>query len=171
MGIHVFFSNLLETLAEKLDRVLNSEHQDKANIFEAPLVIIPNTNLAKWIKLQLAKKSGIVMNIDFQYLESGLWSLLELLDPSDKKAAFLELTLRQMIVLHVLGNIKNDQADFKPVIDYLQNYSDQKQPDYSKRIWQLSEKLAFLFQEYEFHRLEMIRGWLKDVPATNTMEL
>ena len=171
MAIHVFFSNLLETLVEKLDTVLNFEHQDKANIFKAPLVIIPNTNLAKWIKLQLAKKSGIVLNIDFQYLESGLWSLLELLDPNDKKAAFLELTLRQMIVLHVLGNIKNDQADFKPVIDYLQNYSDQKQPDYSKRLWQLSEKLAVLFQEYEFHRLEMIRGWLKDVPATYAMEL
>jgi hypothetical protein len=73
-------------------------------------------------QIATCKKSGIVMNIDFQYLESGLWSLLELLDPNDKKAVFFKLTLRQMMVLHVLGNIKNDQTDFKPVIDYLQNY-------------------------------------------------
>jgi exonuclease V gamma subunit len=114
MGIEVFFSNLLETLVEELDAVLNSEYQYKENIFKAPLVIIPNANIAKWIKLQLARKSGIVMNIDFQYLESGLWSLLELLDPNDKKAVFLKLTLRQMLVLHVLENIKNEQTVLNP---------------------------------------------------------
>jgi exodeoxyribonuclease V gamma subunit len=171
MGIELFFSNLLETLVEQLDTVLHSEYQDKENIFKAPLVIIPNANIAKWIKLQLARKNGIVMNLDFQYLESGLWSLLESLDPNDKKAVFLKLTLRQMLILHVLGNINNDQADFKPVIDYFKNAGNQKQPDYSKRLWQLSEKLAFLFQEYEFNRLEMIQGWLKDVTAANAMEL
>jgi exodeoxyribonuclease V gamma subunit len=171
MGIELIFSNLLETLVEELDAVLNSEYQNKKNIFKAPLVVIPNANIAKWIKLQLARKSGIVMNIDFQYLESGLWSLLELLDPNEKKAIFLKLTLRQMLVLHVLRNIKNDQACFKPVMGYLQNAGDQKQPDYSKRLWQLSEKLAFLFQEYEFNRLEMIQGWLKDATAANVMEL
>jgi exodeoxyribonuclease V gamma subunit len=161
----------LETLVEELDTVLNSEYQHKENIFKAPLVIIPNANIAKWIKLQLARKSGIVMNIDFQYLEAGLWNLLDLLDPDEKKAVLLKLTLRQMLVLHVLENIKNDQAGFKPVIDYLQNRGDQKQPDYSKRLWQLSEKLAFLFQEYEFNRLEMIQGWLKDIVSDNDMEL
>jgi exodeoxyribonuclease V gamma subunit len=171
MGIEVFFSNLLETLVEELDAVLNSEYQYKDNIFKAPLVIIPNANIAKWIKLQLARKSGIVMNIDFQYLESGLWSLLELLDPNEKKAVFLKLTLRQMLVLHVLENIKNEQTCFRPVINYLQNTGDQKQPDYSKRLWQLSEKLAFLFQEYEFNRLEMIQGWLKDFASDNAMEI
>ncbi len=171
MGVELFFSNHLEPLVEKLDTVLNSEYQDKDNIFNSPLVIVPNPNLSKWIKLQLSQKTGIVMNIDFQYLESGLWSLLELLDRNEKKPAFLELTLRQMLVLHVLGNIKKEQTDFKPVIDYLGINGNQKQPDYSKRLWQLSEKLAFLFQEYEFHRLKMIRKWLKDVPVINSMEL
>jgi exodeoxyribonuclease V gamma subunit len=171
MGVELFFSNHLEPLVEKLDTVLNSEYQHKDNIFNSPLVIVPNPNLSKWIKLQLSQKSGILMNINFQYLESGLWGLLELLDPNEKKPAFLELTLRQMLVLHVLGNIKKEQTDFKPVIDYLGITGNQKQPDYSKRLWQLSEKLAFFFQEYEFHRLEMIRKWLKDVPAINAMEL
>jgi exodeoxyribonuclease V gamma subunit len=171
MGIELFFSNRLENLVEKLDVVINSEYQNKENIFKAPLVIIPSANIAKWIKLQLSRKNGIVMNIEFQYLETGLWNLLESLDPNDEKAIFLELTLRQLLILHVLGNPLNDQPDFKPVNDYLQSPWNQKQPDYSKRFWQLSEKLAFFFQEYEFHRLEMIQDWLKDFPIANTMEL
>jgi exodeoxyribonuclease V gamma subunit len=170
MGVELFFSNLLEPLVEKLETVLYSECGDNDHIFNGPVVIVPNANLSKWIKLQLSQKTGIVMNLDFQYLESGLWNLIQLLDPKDENAVFLELNLKQMLVLHVLGNIKKHQTDFKPVIDYLES-TGQKQPDYSKRLWQLSEKLAFLFQEYEFHRLEMIRGWLKDVPVPHAMEL
>ena len=171
MGIELFFSNLLEPLVEKLSSNLDYQYQEKNNIFKAPLVVVPNTNLAKWIKLQLARENGILMNINFQYLESGLWSLLELLDPNEKKALFLEPNLRQMIIFYLLGNIKNDREDLNPLADYLKSGKDQPSADYSKRLWQLSEKLAVLFQEYEFHRLEMIHNWLEDIYSANPMEI
>ena len=171
MSIELFFSNLLEPLVEKLETSIVSQHHQENDIFKAPLIIVPNNNLAKWLKLQSARKSGIFMNIDFQYLESGLWRFLELLDNGKNQALFLDLNLRQMLILHVLGNMKNKPTVFKPVIDYLHGRGNQKHPDYAKRIWQLSEKLALFFQEYEFHRSDMIHKWITGVPPENPMEL
>lgn len=167
MGIELFFSNRSETLIEKLDVVLTANNRSHGNIFKSPMVIVPNANLSKWIKLQLAHKNAIMMNINFQYLESGFWSLIEILDIRKNKPKLLDLNLRQMLIFHVLKNITDDQIEFKPVTDYLQNQTLLKQPDYSKRLWQLSEKLAFLFQEYEFNRSEMICKWRKGFPATH----
>lgn len=171
MGINLFFSNLLETLTDGLDKVLSLENRNRENIFRAPMVIVPNANLKKWIQLHLAQKNGIIFNINFQYLETGLWQLLELLDPNEKKPDILDLNLRQLLLLHVLENLDTNQPDFEPVLHYFQTPGDQKSLLDTKRLWQLSEKLSFLFQEYEFHRLEMIHGWINNQTPSDAMEL
>lgn len=175
MGINLFFSNLLETLAEGLHEVLSLENRNEQNIFRAPMVIVPNANLKKWIQLHFAQKNGIIFNTNFQYLETGLWQLLELLDPNDIKPKILDLSLRQLLLLHVLENLETNQPDFEPVLHYFQSPDFQSSGDQNslldtKRLWQLSEKLSFLFQEYEFHRLKMIHGWMNDQTPSDAME-
>lgn len=171
MGINLFFSNDLATLAEKLHEALDLEYRDTQHVFSAPLIIVPNANLKKWTHLHHAKKTGIVFNVDFQYMESGLWYLLKLLTHNDKGHDPLSLNLRQLVLLHVLKNIEPDQPDFAPVINYLKGSENPESPYDVKRLWQLSEKLAFLFQEYEFHRTEMIRKWLKNDLSNDAMEV
>ncbi|MFO8086107.1 MAG: exodeoxyribonuclease V subunit gamma [Desulfobacterales bacterium] len=171
MGINLFFSNLLEPLAQKLDEVLGQEPPDTRNIFSAPMVIVPNTNLKKWLQLYLAEKNGIIFNIDFQYLDSGLWHLLKLLNPTENKTQMLDWNVRQLLLLHILEDLKTDQTDFEPIIRYFKMPGDEPVFYDTKRLWQLSEKLAFLFQEYEFHRSEMVHGWLKEKVPENTMEI
>jgi len=56
MTIELYFSNQLDQLADKFSDTIAAENRSKTNIFDAPVVIVPNANLAKWLQLFLAKK-------------------------------------------------------------------------------------------------------------------
>jgi len=171
MAIELYFSNQLDQLADKFSDTVADENRSKTNIFDAPVVIVPNANLAKWLQLFLAKKNSILMNVDFQYLEAGLWGMIAELDSSENKPEMLDNDLLKILLLYALQNLKSNDPDFLPVTQYLMGAEGHKNPDYAARLWQLSEKLAYLFQEYEFHRIEMIQKWLDETTVRESMEL
>jgi len=171
MTIELHFSNQLDQLADKFSDTVADENRSKVNIFDAPVVIVPNANLAKWLQLFLAKKNSIFMHVDFQYLEAGLWGMLAELDSSENKPELLDNDLLKILLLYALQNIKSDAPDFLPVTQYLTGAEGLKNPDYAARLWQLSEKLTHLFQEYEFHRSGMIQKWLDEVSIQESMEI
>jgi len=160
MAIELFFSNQLEHLSEKLARIVSEEHRRVDNPFLSLKVVVPNNNLAKWLTLMLARRESIVMNVDFQFLETGLWKMIAALDTHPQPAEMLDKTKARLLILSVLTRIKKDDPDLAPVSGYLFNSDGRKHADYTVRLWQLSERLAHLFQEYEYHRTDMIREWL-----------
>ncbi len=117
-------------------------------------MIVPNANLAKWLQLTLAMKNSIFMNIGFQYLEAGLWEMLAALDRGENKPDMLDNDQLKILLLHILQNLDRSDADFLPITRYLFGEDDVERPDDAARLWQLAEKIAHLFKEYEFHRTD-----------------
>ena len=76
MPINLFFSNHTEKLLEKLAENLKREWTDP---FISPILVIPNKNMAKWIKLRLADRNKIIANLNCQYLEKVLIDNINLL--------------------------------------------------------------------------------------------
>ena len=170
MTIELYFSNQLDQLADRFSDVVTDEIRGKDNILEAPVVIVPNSNLTKWLQLMLAGKNSILMNVEFQYLEAGLWEMLAALDPGENKPAKLDNDQLKILLLHILQNLDRNEADFLPITQYLFGEDDAERPDDAARLWQLSEKIAHLFKEYEFHRTDMIRKWTAATTETDGME-
>jgi len=171
MGIELYFSNSLEQLAEKMSDIICYETYNKKNIFKAPAVIVPNQNIAKWLQLFIAKKHLICMNIDMQHLESGLWNMLSFLDESCEKPDFFDMDHLKTLLFFIFHNLDFQDPDLKPIARYLSNNNgDKKSVDYAAKLWQLTVKLAVLFQEYESHRFEMINQWTKKNSFENEME-
>ena len=171
MSIRLYFSNRLDELAEKFASILDLENSSKQNIFNAPLVIAPNNNLIKWLQLVLARKQSVCMNMDFQFLENGLWGMLAELDAEKLNPKLLDNKCLQMLLVYALQNLDADKPEFKSINRYLFDSENIKRPDYTARLWQLSEKFARLFQEYEFHRSKMIKKWLENKVSDQGMEL
>ncbi|MBC8199113.1 MAG: exodeoxyribonuclease V subunit gamma [Desulfobacterales bacterium] len=171
MSIQLYFSNRLDKLAEQFALMVDLENRRKENVFKAPLVIAPNANLIKWLQLVLAKKRFICMNMDFQFLETGLWSLLANLDTEKLNPKLLDNDCLQMLLLYALQNLDENRIQFEPINHYLLNPDNIKRPDYTVRLWQLSEKFARLFQEYEFNRWDMIQKWRQNKVLPKGMEL
>ena len=171
MPIELYFSNQLDQLAEKFSDVLQDELQGRDNILVPSRVIVPNANLAKWLQLFVAARRTIFMNIEFQYLEAGLWEMLVALDGVDKPPQRMDKERLRILMLQLLQHIDSGDALFSPLTHYLLAEDNAPRPDEARRLWQLSEKLAHLFEEYEFHRSDMIRQWAAgEVIPHNEME-
>jgi len=171
MAIEIYFSNRLEELADKFAVTVDLENRMKPNILEGPLTIVPNQNLKKWLQLTLAKRRSVFMNVDFQYLESGLWGLLAGLDPGAEKPEMIEGRFLRMLLLYGLQGLGQNDPEFAPLRQYLLEPDGQKGPDYAVKLWQLTEKMVQLFEDYEFHRSEMIQQWFDNKGRPVGMEL
>ena len=174
MSIQLYFSNRLDKLAKQFALMIDLENQHKKDIFKPPLVIAPNANLIKWLQLMLAQERSVCMNMDFQFLETGLWNLLANLDAeklNPKLPKLLDNDCLQMILLYALQNLDENKIEFEPINRYLLSPDNMKRPDYAGRLWQLSEKFARLFQEYEFHRYDMIQKWRENKVLPKGIEL
>lgn len=171
MAIELYFSNRLEELADRFSAILESETRTDEDLFQGGLTILPNQNLTKWLKLFLAKKWSIYMHLDFEFLEAGLWRLLSGLDARQEKPDMIDKPFVQMVLLDRLQRIGTDGNEFAPLRRYLWGMDGKREADYYVKLWQLSDKLAHLFQEYQFHRSEMIQRWLSGSTRSTGMEL
>ncbi len=168
MAIELFFSNQLEYLAEKLAAAGEADQDRCADPFLPLKIIVPNNNLSKWLTLTMARRNTIAMNIDFQFLETGLWQMVAALDPDADETRMRDKTHARLMILAVLVQLTGDDPVMAPVTGYLRRPDGTAHPDYSLRLWQLSEKLATLFQEYEYHRTDMIHDWIGQTGAGKT---
>ncbi|MDL2322284.1 exodeoxyribonuclease V subunit gamma, partial [Desulfosarcina sp. OttesenSCG-928-B08] len=171
MSIHLYFSNQLSPLAKRLHAHLTMD-ADSGPILSPPLVVVPTMNLSKWVKLFLARHSGIFMNVRFSYLEDGLWQMLRVLFPDLLKAARpIDPSRFRLILFFILMGQVSEPDMPEAIRRYLvrskeekaheEGYGEEKTGADELRAWQLAGTLARLFQEYEYHRMDMIHRWRK----------
>ena len=106
---------LADRLADDLDR-----QAKEGDFFKPTFIVVPNRYLKKWLRLRLARRLDVAINLDFQYLEDALWNLLRRVDPAPEAArpdSINENTYRLM-VLSVL--LEADDPDLTPLRRYLQ---------------------------------------------------
>lgn len=170
MSIDLYFSNRLEHLTEKLAAHLADEITCKSNKLDAPLIIVPNQNLAKWLKMTLARQQSVILNLQFEFLETGAWRLLQGLDPGGDQFLGLDHAAYAVVILKILQTLLPEQSATSPIGRYLQIQVAGATDDRSRRLWQLGQRLAYLFLEYELHRPDMIERWQAGLPAADEME-
>ncbi|HOV15190.1 MAG TPA: exodeoxyribonuclease V subunit gamma, partial [Spirochaetota bacterium] len=159
-------------MADSFFKSLESE-KDLDNPFHAPLIIVPNVNLVKYLKMYIARRQNICLNIDFKFLENGITLVLNNLDKkskdTNKKNIFLgdkinHLELQLMILSSLMEN--DDLTNINKFTG-----SDKYSKSYIKKIWQLSNKLASLFREYDYQRREMVIKWLNESVVFNQNQM
>lgn len=168
MSIHLFFSNNIETLAASFSQQVSNTH----DLFNPSTIIVPNPYLQKWLQLKIAETQGISINHKFDFLNNGLWDLLNELNGTMKKPTMLDQTGLQLLLYISLTGLTYKDRRVKPLLDYLAPDEAEIKQGYEKKAWQLSILLARYFQEYECYRWEMTRYWQSGKLVYNTeMEL
>ena len=167
MGFHVAISSdingLARALGEQLQRDLQSGSLD---LFHPASIIVPHANLARWISLRLAHQLGVAANLDFPYLEQALWAIMRNRHGDDHIERLDAGTLQRLLLSLFEQPFLKDFTELAPVWAYIGN---SQAPDAQWRAWQLCDRMARLFLEYECQRLAMIAVWqhnrLHDDPA------
>jgi exodeoxyribonuclease V gamma subunit len=157
MPTRLYFSNNIETLARAFAREL----ADRNDWFAPCAIIIPNPYLQKWLQMQIAHHYGIAMNLDFSFLNDGLWKTVDSIYDGQNKPSMIDQLDIQLMLHHIMVTLDTGNTTVKPITDYLYSPDGAVKKDYDHKIWQLSSRLSRYFIEYELYREDMIQDWMR----------
>lgn len=150
MSLHLRFSHHTERLLESLQDLL--EGVDPLGP-EAPTIVVPSPSVARWVKLRLSERQGVVLGLDTTTLESFLWAAL---DPSPRDE-LLRVPLLQQAILEASGGFQGRGGSWEAVGRFL---SPEGSPD-PRRTVQFAHEMARMFLEYEYNRPSVWNdGWV-----------
>ncbi len=157
--IHLYYSARVEQLVDALNRDIKSYYKLQQDPLKPLKVIVPNGHIQKYLNLRLTEINGISANMDFPFLETGLFEAFLTLKSIDDKTKLLSISQIELAVLAFLCD-KNNQNNtlLSPLYDYLKTH--QNPALAAQKRWQLAQQLALLFIDYELSRPEMINAWV-----------
>jgi len=159
-NFRVYTSNYLAVL---LDRLAEALRQDPLPPHRVELAVAPSSGMRRWVALELARKLGVAGSIWQPFPASFFqWLADRVLDeakPEARRASIFEdqalLTWR---IFALLPSFESD-PDFRPIAGYLD-----RDPRQRKR-YQLADRLARAFDEYQLYRQDWLLAWERDEPA------
>ena len=148
--LHVIRSNHVETLLGALARRVLENPPDLP--FTPETVLIPGPAMARWVKLKLARVLGVSANIDCIQPASYIWRLARQLPGEVPATDPLERGRLSWKIFFLLPGLLHNPC-FSPLARYFED-------DESglKRL-QLAQRIADVFDRYQYYRPEMIRQW------------
>lgn len=149
-GFIALHSHRSERLADTLTGWLRAH---PLNPLESEVVLVQSNGMAEWIKIELARQSGVCAATRVELPSRFLWrTYRQVLGtdhvPPDSPLDKLPMTWRLMALLPgCLGD-----PVFKPVAGFLRG----DEPD---RLLQLASRLADLFDQYQIYRPDWLQDW------------
>lgn len=151
--LHVHSSNRVEVLAEHLAELLRTPLADP---FQEDVVLVHSQGLERWLSLQLAEALGVCAHVDFPFPVTFLTKVMVANTPSwdPERAALLEPETLVWALMEVLPMVAA-QSGAEPLAAFLN--PERTQSDV--RLYQLSHRLAQLFDRYQIYRPQLLRRW------------
>ncbi|MES3007371.1 MAG: exodeoxyribonuclease V subunit gamma [Pseudomonadota bacterium] len=158
MPLHLSSSNRIETLQQQLADLFAV--QPLADPFAREVVLVPTMALQRWLNLRIASCHGVAANIDCPLPAAWIWKLaaqlLGVADDSPAGAGPLQDPLsRESSAWKIYGILPGllQRSEFLPLLNYLQD------DDSGVKRWQLAERIADVFDRYQYYRPDWIRDW------------
>ena len=166
--IHVYFGHQVEQLAQQLADQVQQQARRTPNILAPTQVIVPNGHMQRYLQLFMAEDQGVCANVEFPFLEKGLSYYLSLFEQESEQEQWsqAELTIRLSALLaneEILS-----RTELSPIARYLAGAVDDRM--LTQKRWQLAQRLAVLFINYELQRPEMVVNWLAGQRQFNPKE-
>lgn len=186
--IYLYPANKMENLLALLDKI---QQISPLSFFESEVIIVQNAGMQHWLNLSLAQSRGIAMNIGYALPAQYLWKLIRTLASEElvpEQSPFSREVLTWRIYSLLADKSILNDSDFDPVSNYwlgekgsesasindlvdhekntgikVKNGSEQAE---LKR-YQLSQKIADLYEQYLIYRPEWIDAWTNGKEGKN----
>ncbi|UPQ87413.1 exodeoxyribonuclease V subunit gamma [Vibrio sinaloensis] len=157
----VYHSNQVDVLKSLLVELIRLNPLE--NPFEAEQILVQSPGMSQWLKMELAKEFGVAANIEFPLPATFIWNMFtEVLTEVPERSAFNKesMTWKLMQILPALL----ERDEFAPLKRYLADDNDQS------KLYQLSEKIADIFDGYLVYRPEWIASWEAGQPVAELQD-
>lgn len=158
--LSIFFSNRLEILAEQLAQIVRIP---LSSPLSPELIVIQSRGMERWISMELAKHNGIWANCHFPFPNTFLQDMFnrfigELPEPSPWDPERTTFALMKLLPACL------EQSGFENVKAYLKD-----DPNHLK-LFQLSKKIADIFDQYLVFRPELVFSWEENAVTDDRIE-
>ncbi len=157
--LYIYRSNHLEELQERLAEIISVP---QSRVLTPETIIVQSQGMARWLSLRLAQRLGVSANLDCAFPAAFIWRLINELQEDVSgtttivcDGAAFEPDSMVWGIMELLA-LKVDDPDFKQVAGYLSNDLN------SLNRYQLSLKLAELFDKYMAYRPDWFEQWPQD---------
>ena len=162
-SLKIYYSDKIEDLAEELKKHLLEDRAEKGNPFVFSQVVVPNTNIAKWLQIrEFAAEPSLCMGVEFPFIEQCLFKTLGNCLKPNERPQLLPMNAYANGIISIL--LKDNDARLAPFRRYVADGEggplviDSRSR--ARMAWQLAVKLADLMDKYEVHRQKIIEKWL-----------
>ncbi len=145
----LFTSNRLELLSHELAENFRAPLPSP---FQPEIIVVQSQGMARWLKLELAREHGICANCIFPFPKSFSRLIFASAFPDVAEESRFEPETLVWAILRELPTLLA-KHEFEPLKNYLGNDND------PRKLFQLSDKIARLFDQYLVFRPEMILEW------------
>ncbi len=148
-GFNVFTSNRLENLVEQLALELRAP---LSSPLDKDLIIVQSQGMARWVSMELARINRICANCFFPFPNAFLNHLCKKLLPGVSESPMFDAHALAFRIMTILPGCLH-----KPEYSTLRSYllDDQE----GIKLFQLSSRIADLFDQYLVFRPGMVLGW------------
>ncbi len=150
MALFVVSSNRVETLQQSLSYRIRSQMLN--NPFDPEVIIVPTFAMARWLNLKIAQQQGIAANIEYPLPSAWIWQLATSVLEDTPRLDPLSRDAMSWKIFQCLPELINN-VDFESIGRYLE------QDASGIKRWQLSTRIADVFDRYQHYRPEMIQLW------------
>jgi exodeoxyribonuclease V gamma subunit len=165
--LRVYYSNRTEELLQAfVENVRTHRGRPQATQFEPTHLVVPNRNIETYVKLGVARLTGIAANIQVSFLEAFIDELAA--QATGESQVTGRVLLQDLLLQALLDDKLLSHPELEPVRQYLKaaGYN----PDaVDLRRFQLSRQLTKLFDEYAVSRPDLLASW-KDGPVIHDDE-
>lgn len=148
----VYYSNRLSSLAEMLIHV--QKVAPNPDPLKAETILVQSVGMAQWLQMQIAAQTGVAGNYRFPFPTSFLWQQYRLLFPSLPKENIFE---RMSVTWRLMRLIPRCLT--QPAFSSLKAYLTKDDRQQQLKLFQLSEKIADLFDQYLVYRPHWLVHW------------
>jgi len=150
-NFRVFTSNRLEILADQLARALR---EPLPSPFDQETIVVQSKGMERWICLQLAERHGICSNCRFPFPNTFVHEIFQSVLKNIPKPSLFDPQVMTWRVMKALPSLIED-----PAFEALRIYLESGRSDLKR--FQLSQRIADLFDQYLLFRPEMMFQWEK----------
>ena len=172
MGIKIYYGDRVEALRDRMVERLGGVNDP----FESREIVVPNGNVAKWLKIEIARTKGVTMGLEFPFLDKFLSKTMMSAIPDfrGRKVGLIDVDELTLAIGRILAeNVA--ETTFAPFFKYCgirqgegaDVVADLAKVDVARKFWQLAGTLARYLSEYDCRRTADMDAWAGELPATD----
>ena len=150
-GLNIYTSNCMEALAEQLALIVR---KPLSSTLAPEIIVVQSRGMERWVSMELARQNGICANCFFPFPNTFLQEMFKKTIPDlPEESSFdpLTMTFRIMKVL--------PECILLPGFESLKRYLGDEST--GMKLFQISKRIADLFDQYFVFRPELIFNWEK----------